>query len=343
MYSSYASATLANATPCAAANAQARRRSLALALGAIFLTGAAGLAAFLVVDTPAADIVRQALRMTPRACKLGELCVEGAERPLLESGTKSNAIWDLPRSLMRDSFREVLKTVPGAKISFLWKEPLVVYYDDILTEEEISLMIRTVEPRFSKSMIVGADGKAQPDPSRTSDTAWVYQSESPAVTDLVRKLAKLAGFSGTDNAEHIAVNRYREGQLFKPHYDYLPEDRLGGYTEFPNCQRAATVLMYLSDVEKGGESLFIRDESNTGDFVYDPSNSNQLSVKPKRGRVLVWFDMHPFTERIDSRTLHGGSPVIEGEKLAATVFLRNCTRATTFKRTAPAEESKEDL
>ena len=46
--------------------------------------------------------------------------------------------------------------------------------------------------------------------------------------------------------------RYEHGQKYDPHYDYFSDKvniARGGH-------RVATVLMYLTDVEKGGETVF---------------------------------------------------------------------------------------
>lgn len=123
------------------------------------------------------------------------------------------------------------------------------------------------------------------------------------------------------------MNRYRKGQYFSLHHDYMNEAGVREDMMFPRgCQRAATVLAYLSDVESGGETVFIRDENYDYKSEIDEKNPDHLVVKPKKGRVLVWFDMHPNRERVDERTLHGGQPVMKGEKIAATIFIRNCSK-----------------
>jgi hypothetical protein len=58
--------------------------------------------------------------------------------------------------------------------------------------------------------------------------------------------------SGTENAEPIQVLRYEIGQKYDAHFDYFSDTvnlRFGG-------QRVATVLMYLTDVKRGGETVF---------------------------------------------------------------------------------------
>ncbi|CAD5188681.1 unnamed protein product, partial [Musa acuminata subsp. malaccensis] len=55
-----------------------------------------------------------------------------------------------------------------------------------------------------------------------------------------------------ENGESIQILRYRDGQKYEPHFDYFHDPKnqaLGGH-------RYATVLMYLSNVNKGGETVF---------------------------------------------------------------------------------------
>lgn len=55
-----------------------------------------------------------------------------------------------------------------------------------------------------------------------------------------------------ENGEDIQVLRYEHGQKYDPHYDYFVDKvniARGGH-------RTATVLMYLTNVTKGGETVF---------------------------------------------------------------------------------------
>lgn len=56
----------------------------------------------------------------------------------------------------------------------------------------------------------------------------------------------------SENGESIQILHYESGQKYEPHYDYFHDkvnQELGGH-------RVATVLMYLSNVERGGETVF---------------------------------------------------------------------------------------
>jgi prolyl 4-hydroxylase len=123
------------------------------------------------------------------------------------------------------------------------------------------------------------------------------------------------------------VNKYvkppgEAGQGFRPHYDYFVDESNLKHYRFDGCQRAATLLIYLSDNTSGGETLFMRDGRSAD---YNPYNPSHVKVTPKRGRILAWFNCHPLTEAVDGATLHAGVPIEEGVKLAATLFIRNCT------------------
>lgn len=63
-------------------------------------------------------------------------------------------------------------------------------------------------------------------------------------------------FSFLENGEDIQVLRYEHGQKYDPHYDFF----LDKVNSAKGGHRIATVLMYLSDVEKGGETVFPKAE-----------------------------------------------------------------------------------
>jgi len=57
---------------------------------------------------------------------------------------------------------------------------------------------------------------------------------------------------GSENGEALQILHYENGQKYDPHFDYFYDKKaleLGGH-------RIATVLMYLSNVTKGGETVF---------------------------------------------------------------------------------------
>ena len=71
-------------------------------------------------------------------------------------------------------------------------------------------------------------------------------------------------------------------------------------------QRIATLIIYLSDVESGGATIF---------------PELDFEVFPRKGGA-VYFSYCDRHTRLDRMTLHGGAPVERGEKWIATVWYR---------------------
>jgi prolyl 4-hydroxylase len=95
----------------------------------------------------------------------------------------------------------------------------------------------------------------------------------------------------------------------------------------------ATVLMYLSDVIKGGETIFpsapvaAAQDHMTGsgsasgaDDSWSECGKRGLGVKPKKGDALLFFSLDP-SATPDEASLHMACPVIEGEKWSAPVWI----------------------
>ncbi|HEY3698675.1 MAG TPA: 2OG-Fe(II) oxygenase, partial [Spongiibacteraceae bacterium] len=71
-------------------------------------------------------------------------------------------------------------------------------------------------------------------------------------------------------------------------------------------QRVATLIIYLSDAESGGETIFPEID---------------FAVAPRKGGG-VYFSYCDAEGRLDRLTLHGGAPVTRGEKWIATKWVR---------------------
>jgi len=103
------------------------------------------------------------------------------------------------------------------------------------------------------------------------------------------------------------VLRYKPGGEYRPHFDYFPPNQTGSKVHLRRGgQRVATLIVYLNDVEAGGETIF----PDIG-----------MSVVARRGSA-VYFRFMNGSRQLDPLTLHGGSPVLGGEKWIMTKWLR---------------------
>lgn len=181
------------------------------------------------------------------------------------------------------------------------ENPTIVLIDGLLSMAECEQLAMFAEGRLSQSTVVDdATGVAVAHHGRTSEGAVLQTGECLAADLLQCRAAILAGLP-TSHAESVQVMRYRVGQRYDAHHDYFsassPNLAQGG-------QRVATMLMYLRSPDGGGLTHF--------------PHVHGLSITPRAG--MAAFFEYGGDDR--EKTLHASLPVTEGEKMIATVWLR---------------------
>ena len=183
--------------------------------------------------------------------------------------------------------------------------PRVVVFGNLLSDEECDELIALAKPRLARSLTVATKtGGEEVNDDRTSSGMFFQRGEHEVVRRLEARIARLVNWP-EENGEGLQVLHYRPGAEYKPHYDYFDPKEPGTPTILKRGgQRVATLVMYLGEPEKGGGTTF---------------PDVHLEVFPKRGHAVFFsYDRpHPST-----RTLHGGAPVLAGEKWIATKWLR---------------------
>ncbi len=183
--------------------------------------------------------------------------------------------------------------------------PRIVVFGSLLSDQECDELIALARPRLARSLTVATKtGGEEVNDDRTSSGMFFQRGESDVVRRLEARLARLLNWP-EENGEGLQILHYRPGAEYKPHYDYFDPVEPGTPTILKRGgQRVATIVMYLAEPEKGGGTTF---------------PDVNLVVAPKRGNAVFFsYDRpHPVT-----RTLHGGAPVLAGEKWIATKWLR---------------------
>lgn len=185
------------------------------------------------------------------------------------------------------------------------RDPRVVVMADFLSDDECDALRELAAPRLARSETVdNTTGGSEVNEARTSAGMFFGRGESALITRIEQRIAALLHWP-VENGEGLQVLHYRPGAEYKPHYDYFDPNEPGTPTIVKRGgQRVGTLVMYLNTPEKGGGTTF--------PDVF-------LEVAPQRGNA-VFFSYerpHPSTQ-----TLHGGAPVIAGEKWIATKWLR---------------------
>ncbi len=183
--------------------------------------------------------------------------------------------------------------------------PRIVVFGDLLSGQECDALIEAAKPRLSRSLTVATKtGGEEVNADRTSEGMFFSRGENLIVKRIEARIARLLNWPEA-NGEGLQILHYRPGAEYKPHYDYFDPAEPGTPTILKRGgQRVATLVMYLSEPEKGGGTVF---------------PDVHLEVAPRRGNAVFFSYERPHPS---TKTLHGGAPVIAGEKWIATKWLR---------------------
>jgi prolyl 4-hydroxylase len=183
--------------------------------------------------------------------------------------------------------------------------PRVVVFGGLLTNAECDELVGLAQARLARSETVQvATGASEVNTSRTSEGMFFGRGENTLCARIEDRIAALFDWP-LENGEGLQILRYRPGAEYKPHYDYFDPAQPGTPAILKRGgQRVASLVMYLSSPQRGGATVF---------------PDAKLDVSPVKGNAVFFsYDCaHPST-----RTLHGGAPVLEGEKWVATKWLR---------------------
>ena len=190
-------------------------------------------------------------------------------------------------------------------ISTVLRGPDLLVLENLLDEDECLSLIDAARPRLKRSLTVALDtGGEELHADRTSDGMFFTRGENALVARIEARIARLLGWP-VENGEGLQVLHYGPGAEYKPHYDYFDPYEPGTPSILARGgQRVATVIMYLQEPAEGGATVF---------------PDLRLQVVPRRGSAVFfsYSQAHPC-----SQSLHGGAPVLAGEKWIATKWLR---------------------
>ena len=200
-----------------------------------------------------------------------------------------------------------LRQADGHPVQLLMslQRPRVVVFGGLLTAAECEALMALAAPRLLRSETVDIDtGGSEVNAARTSDGMFFARGETALIGRIEQRIAALLRWPA-ERGEGLQILRYRPGAEYRPHYDYFDPSRPGTAPVLQRGgQRVGTLVIYLNSPAGGGATTF----PDVG-----------LEVAPVQGNAVFFsYDRpHPST-----RTLHGGAPVLAGEKWVATKWLR---------------------
>jgi prolyl 4-hydroxylase len=183
--------------------------------------------------------------------------------------------------------------------------PRVLVFGGLLADDECDAMIELARTRLARSETVQTNtGSSEVNSARTSEGMFFERAEFDLCARIEARMAALLRWP-VENGEGLQVLRYGAGAEYKPHYDYFDPAQPGTPSLLQRGgQRVASLICYLNTPKQGGATVF----PDVG-----------LEVAPVKGNALFFS-----YDRADpaTHTLHGGAPVVDGEKWVATKWVR---------------------
>ena len=211
----------------------------------------------------------------------------------------------VPDAPLADSPSRIRALDRDVEVLVNMKLPRVIVFGGLLSEAECDQIISLARPRMARSETVdNRTGGSEVNAARTSRGMFFERGETGVIDRVERRIAALLSWP-VENGEGLQVLHYTPGAEYKPHYDYFDPAHPGSTPILKRGgQRVGTLVMYLNTPTKGGGTTF----PDVG-----------VEVAPIKGNAVFFsYDR----AHVDTKTLHGGAPVVEGEKWVATKWLR---------------------
>ena len=197
------------------------------------------------------------------------------------------------------------------------KNPKVFTVDNFLLDNECEHFIKLSNNRLKDAKVVGEKNTVKT-AGRNNRNCWIDHNNDKITKEVLNRISNLVNMP-SNHAEKYQIIHYAMNQKYDYHYDGFPIDNSDKSKTFMNYggQRMVTALVYLNDVEKGGETGF--------------RNLN-LTVKPKKGRIVVFENCYKNSNEPHKDSIHSGLPVIKGEKYAFNLWFREIPSTEIYDR-----------
>ncbi len=191
--------------------------------------------------------------------------------------------------------------------------------DNFLSNDECFNIVALIKSRLRPSTL----SSFQEDQSyRTSRTCDLGCLGDPFMQAIDRRICQLLGLHPSFS-EVIQGQYYEIGQQFKAHTDYFESHEMESHGKIMG-QRTYTCMIYLNDVEAGGQTEFTRVGA---------------SFTPKTGQALIWNSLKPDGSP-NPFSMHHAHMVQRGYKAVITKWFRSLSHEAPAPEMFTKEENE---
>eukprot|EP01065_Artemidia_motanka_P022236 TRINITY_DN26454_c0_g1_i1.p2 TRINITY_DN26454_c0_g1~~TRINITY_DN26454_c0_g1_i1.p2 ORF type:complete len:479 (+),score=175.03 TRINITY_DN26454_c0_g1_i1:43-1437(+) len=193
-------------------------------------------------------------------------------------------------------------------------EPRVLVNDDFASSEEVDRLLRVANAQeLTPAEIFSAEEGASVGVRESRNVFLSIADEvgNPTMRAVKLRMAEAAGLP-PEAAEPLQVNQYAPGGHYVTHLDASEQH-----------ERPATLLLYLTDAEEGGETFFPNATRSDHSTAYAKAEAaavcsgrppGAIFVAPRKGRAVLFWNWLPDGAGIDDRSRHGSCPLVRGTK-----------------------------
>ncbi|CAF0724352.1 unnamed protein product [Didymodactylos carnosus] len=203
------------------------------------------------------------------------------------------------------------------KEELLLDRPEIFLFHDIISSKDIEEIKSLASPKLKRAVVQNPKtAELEAANYRVSKSAWLRNEDSPAVARLTQLIGDATNLSMI-TAEDLQIANYGVGGHYEPHFDFArvrKKSEKDAFSSLGAGNRIATWLTYLSNVERGGATVF-------------PVAGARLV--PKKGSAAFWYNLFASGEG-DYSTRHAACPVLIGNKWVANKWIHE--RGQEFRR-----------
>ncbi|XP_055354653.1 prolyl 4-hydroxylase subunit alpha-2-like [Paramacrobiotus metropolitanus] len=194
------------------------------------------------------------------------------------------------------------------KFEMAYTDPEIYIIHDVALNSQIERVKLVSRKHMKRAMVVKAGtGDSETARIRISKSAFIAEQEDPVIGELNRRIGQVTNLN-MEVAENLQMANYGIGGHYDAHFDHFRTLKEINYAQMHENwgDRIATLLVYLSDVEAGGATVFPR---------------LNVTLYPQRGSAAFWYNLHR-DGLGNENMLHAGCPVLSGVKWISNKWIR---------------------
>ena len=210
-----------------------------------------------------------------------------------------------PRKINYKHFYKNSITTKAQRIYFPFTQ--IYKKENFLTEPECNQLILMISRDLRPSTVADDGDNCLVNDYRTSKTSDLNYFKDPFYLNIDKKISNLMNLEPFFG-ETMQAQKYEVGEYYKEHYDFFSpfNHEFKTYCEWMG-QRTWTTMIYLNDVEEGGETYF---------------KYLNLKIKPKKGLLIAWNNLY-INGFPNYKTMHEALPPKKESKYIITKWWRS--------------------